>query len=66
MIKSKSSEVPMRLSCARYDDATLRHWHATLAPPLLVKDLLTCLVVIVVTWGVCIPRNKVNDMLSKR
>ena len=40
MNKSKSSEVPMRLSCARYDDAILRHRHATLAPPLLVGDPL--------------------------
>ena len=40
MNKSKSSEVPMRLSRARYDDATLRHRHATLVPPLLVGDPL--------------------------
>ena len=69
MIKSKSSEVPMRLSCAKYDDATLRHRHATLAPPLLVEifwDLLTCLVFIVVTWSVCTPRNRVHDMLNNR
>lgn len=40
MTKSKSGEVPMRLFFAKYDDATLRHRHATLAPPLLVGDPL--------------------------
>ena len=30
----------VNLSHAENDDATLRHWHATLTPPLLVGDLL--------------------------
>ena len=29
-------------------------------------DLLTYLLLIVVTWGVYTPRNRVNDMLSNR
>ena len=32
----------------------------------ILWDLLTYLVIIVVTWGVCTPRNRVNDMLSSR
>ena len=32
----------------------------------ILWDLLTCLVIIVVTWGVCTPRNRVNDKLSNR
>ena len=64
---NKCSQVS--LSRAGSDDATLRHRHATLAPPLLVGDPLgsphlpgrhsSHL-------GVCTLRNKVNDMLRNR
>ena len=32
----------------------------------ILLDLLTWPLLVVLTWGICIPRNTVNDMLSNK